>query len=382
MAEVNLNPNVGGSINASIQEALRRRQAAPVPGAPEPVMPTPTPRTQQEIDMLRQRQQAQAAAAAQQRDQQTGWSGRGIIGSPVAALLNSVGRDERLEKYTEQELQRLQAEDELRGLQSAREYQDEAGMTMFEETLGRQTAAEERKASQQFEREQDTVQRRQEIADREAEWAREERMLAEKLARDDQLREEERQQVLADFNNERTWAQIAETDEFTRALLTRYNEMREGLPALARMAGIEGNEETTPSGTKNTAWSWLKQATGGTGPIAQYIPFNFRDDTQTMERLVESEALNTLSNLETPLTPVSDADLDVVRNTSLSMGRDETNNYDFAVKEIETMERVLRQVADAYLQQREGAPPGVARPSSGGHQAGPAPGVRSIRVRE
>lgn len=98
----------------------------------------PSPRTQQEIDILRQQQMFQAQQMAQQQGAGKGWSGRGLLGAPVAAALNMFGkkgREERLQEATQANFAALQRQEELNQLQAQRQMQDAYQAQLFQKSL-------------------------------------------------------------------------------------------------------------------------------------------------------------------------------------------------------------------------------------------------------
>lgn len=113
----------------------------------------------------------------------------------------------------------------------------------------------------------------------------------------------------------------------------RLLEIKTAFPSIERMAGK----------SKDAPWGPGARLIGGTGPVAGRIPFTTIDkDTQEVERLGNSEALNTLSTLDTPLTPVSDKDMETVMGTGISRTNTEEYNYELATRTMAALEEEIR----------------------------------------
>tara|TARA_R110000803_G_scaffold135480_1_gene202467 strand:+ start:586 stop:1656 length:1071 start_codon:yes stop_codon:yes gene_type:complete len=120
-------------------------------------------------------------------------------------------------------------------------------------------------------------------------------------------------------------------------LRSRQRELMRELPSLARMAG---ENTVNADGTIEEGRGEFAQFFGGSGAIAGMLPM-FSDDGQALTRLASSEALKTLSLLDTPLTPVSDKDMEVVMATGISAKNNESVNYKLATDALAAIEKEI-----------------------------------------
>lgn len=145
--------------------------------------------------------------------------------------------------------------------------------------------------------------------------------LEAKQAHDKVVRQEIQTRKDDDAEFERDLDYQKDQDDGTKALLGRRQELERALPAAIRLAGM-AEERGTPD-DRNIFQRYL---TGGTGPVAGMMPMDFSDDTATMRALSGSEALRTIGNLDTPLTPVSDRDMITITGVGISVDKSDEKN--------------------------------------------------------
>lgn len=127
----------------------------------------------------------------------------------------------------------------------------------------------------------------------------------------------------------------------------RLKELEDALGPAARLSGNkvpEGEEEA----------GFLDFFALGTGSIPGMLP-SFNTDTERMEALGSSEALTTIGKLETPLTPVSDKDMETIMGRGISQYKSDKENYRLLVMAIEASKEELGLV-NSYLDGVANAP--------------------------
>jgi hypothetical protein len=327
-------------------------------------------------DMLRQQDQAQAQQYADQRWQQH----RQQLGRAGAfGLMRMIGQDlmgsgdKRKAEFVDQEMQRLARERRLGDLQAQRKRTGEAGKMAFENMFKR----DERIAGQEYDtaeriagQEYQTEAARIKAEAAESEFQREQDMkFADMFNQNEQkeldraanaaLQEDRQEFDIENEANKRFYDKFIETDTQANILNNRLKELQAAVPLLAKMAGekLPGQDSEDPE-----SWNAFDRWTGGTGPIASRL-FSFSADTQGVRKLASSQALKTLSELDTPLTPVSDKDMETVMATGISEKNTEAFNYKIAMEAIAALkeELGLRAEQAQKLQSQMGGTPRIRK---------------------
>lgn len=338
-----------------IQQSLLQAQALRgQPSSQGPLMPSTQPPMQpyirpqyqgpspEEQALLQRAIQSQAQAQAQQMFNSARSGQRGILGlvrSGYDALSGSAKKEK--ERYFTQALGSLEAQDKLRQAEAVREFSNETAQTAArigydEFTRLRGEAREDRADLRDRER---TVldrenERLREDQVRRAEQSFERQLMYEEFAQQQAMTEDEREYGRNQLTEERLYEDIAANDETFNLLLSRYNELRDAQPVLASMAGVE------LEGTKQNMWNGFWRTVAGTGGLTGYLP-SVLDDSQRVDTLANSETLRRLGTLETPLTPVSDADIRLVMNTGISPYKNEDVNYEQLEKEMAAIKKEI-----------------------------------------
>ena len=311
----------------------------------------------------------QADIMAQQRLENNRAQGRGLVGAPIAWLVNRYREKNNLPAYYDEALAQITSEAELAQFDATIKAQNAQNQMINEQNFEQWQYAQERgdtveDRNQDFNRENTritaAIQREDDLL--KAAIQREDDLLQKALDNDAALLVDERAEVQRIANDTRTWATIAETDESMDIYLSRYNELLSALPQLAQMAGVEEDMANLSQVDESAkAWGWFKRWTGGSGPLASMMPaLTFREPTQLIEEISASEALNKLGTLAVPLTPVSDADMAVVMATGLSPWRTEKYNYNTAKDAIRYLEIEMNDILSKQQSLNLGG-----RPSSG-----------------
>ena len=131
-------------------------------------------------------------------------------------------------------------------------------------------------------------------------------------------------------------------------LESRLAELEDALGPSARLSG-----NPVPEGEEEQGFFEGLFSTG-TGSLSGRLP-TFNSDTERMEALSSSEALTTIGNLETPLTPVSDKDMETIMGKGISPLKSDKENYRLIVTAIEQSKEEIRLV-NSYLQGVADAP--------------------------
>ena len=120
-----------------------------------------------------------------------------------------------------------------------------------------------------------------------------------------------------------------------RSLNNRRDDLKRVLPYLAQMAG---EKDYMGDIDRNDAWNNFMRRTGGAGELSTLNPLNFRRPTKELARYEKILAIQTLGSIDTPLTPVSDKDLETIFGMGINDGNSEAMNFDLAMESLAAIE--------------------------------------------
>lgn len=297
----------------------------------------------------------QADIMAQEKLQSTNWTGTGLVGAPIAWLINRYREKNNLPAYYDEALSQIKSEAEL---------------VEFDATIKRQNAQNEMISEQNFEQFQNRQNRAEVVDDINLDFNRETDRLTTANEREDKQIEAARKYEEGVANNNRlqaildarVLAEQQETDARTlrgeisaedaakelesartqrlydnnaqyRVYMLNLAELEAHMPTMARMAGIGDVPESNPRLRDQKVWGEFKRNTSGTGPIAGnllgQLTGEWRDETQYVNNYFKKLALTSLADYQ--LAPTTDVDVRLVMDSGLSPTNNEEVNWDKAL---------------------------------------------------
>ena len=341
----NFNPDNFDPNQNPVASALRGPPAVPVvpPGAriPTPIQQPISPEEQALRDAQNRKQAADQAALEDIPISQ----GSGLIGI-TQAIFRKINEGGRLTEREQEIYAELSEQERLTNMRAAREFTDAQKAAQFKleseaqiDINAAQQATREQQAAAAARIEEETRVRR-------VGQIREDKALIEATQLEEQRRLEETQlenqriqtaneEAQRRVNNERSWDQMATVNSAMRSLNNRRDDLKRVLPYLAQMAG---EKDYMGDIDRNDAWNNFMRRTGGAGELSTLNPLNFRRPTKELARYEKILAIQTLGSIDTPLTPVSDKDLETIFGMGINDGNSEAMNFDLAMESLAAIE--------------------------------------------
>ena len=341
----NFNPDNFDPNQNPVASALRGPPAVPVvpPGAriQTPIQQPISPEEQ----ALRDAQNWNQAADLAAREDIPISQGSGLIGI-TQAIFRKINEGGRLTEREQEIYAELSEQERLTNMRAAREFTDAQKAAQFKLESEAQIAIN---AAQQKEEEETRVRRVGQIRDDkalteatqleaqlllEATQLEDKRILEATQLEDQRIltaNEEDQRRV----NNERSWDQMATVNSAMRSLKNRRDDLKRVLPYLAQMAG---EKDYMGDIDRNDAWNNFMRRTGGAGELSTWNALNFRRPTKELARYEKILAIQTLGSIDTPLTPVSDKDLETIFGMGINDGNSEAMNFDLAMESLAAIE--------------------------------------------
>ena len=286
----------------------------------------------------------QAGILAQQRLENNRAQGTGLVGAPIAWLVNRYREKNNLPAYYDEALSQITSEAELaqfdvdiKAQNAQNQIVNEQNFEQFQNRQDRAEVVEDR--NQDFNRETDRIEAARTYEENLADNDRMQAILDAQVLAEQQeeaarrlrgeINDEDAAKELESVRNQRLYDNNAQY----RVYMLNLAELEAHMPTMARMAGIGDVPEPNPRFGDQKVWGGFKRSTSGTGPVAGNFlgqaTGEWRDETQYVNNYFKKLALTSLADYQ--LAPTTDVDVRLVMNSGLSPTNNEEVNWDKAL---------------------------------------------------